>query len=447
MGTLGALGSSEPSVTTGFTVIPPADLISEQAEVELRLAIHNSTNVDSHFQVSFYVDTVEPHNLIATSSVSLSPGEQTLVSTWWDDLVPGAHQLLYTVQASQDNAQMIAQGSWPIRVVASETRALPLLQAGWLDPGALIRGVYPQTGPINEQYVRDKIDAMHRIGMNTIVITYPEYILNGWGPFYPSQIAELTQYGRPLPFDVVGTILDQADKNGQRVFVGIGRGPDLTLTFDGAHDPERVERVLNLSKAVATELWELYGHYKSFYGWYLTHEVADIAFAGAYYNPLADFLHSFSMDKPVMVAPSGTPIISTEILKNSSVDIFAYQDAVGAGYIPYQYTFEPDRRIEQLDEVYEHYRATHVGSGKHLWADLEIWQMDGPTYGYSYPAPWERVLRQIEVEQKYVSMITAYEVFGMMENPLSTGKIGGDRAVSLFEQYQEHVIRFLETLD
>jgi hypothetical protein len=36
-------------------------------------------------------------------------------------------------------------------------------------------------------------------------------------------------------------------------------------------------------------------------------------------------------------------------LESSRVDIFCYQDAVGAGYIPYQNTYDPAKRLAQLD--------------------------------------------------------------------------------------------------
>ena len=115
--------------------------------------------------------------------------------------------------------------------------------------------------------------------------------------------------------------------------------------------------------------------------------------ACAYYNPIIDFLRTFEADKPILISPAGTPIISRDILAASKVDIFAYQDAVGSGYVPYKNTFDPRRRIEMLDGVYSGYAKAHRESGKHLWSNLEIWQMDGPEYAASYPPEFKRVQR------------------------------------------------------
>ena len=62
-----------------------------------------------------------------------------------------------------------------------------------------------------------------------------------------------------------------------------------------------------------------------------------------------------------------------------------------------------------LDEVYADYQRRHQGTRKHLWADLELWEMAGPDYGHAYPAPWSRVARQLAAECRYghVPMHTA----------------------------------------
>src|SRR5205814_4466397 len=137
---------------------------------------------------------------------------------------------------------------------------------------------------------------------------------------------------------------------------------------------QRNEAALALGRRVVQELWDRYGHHPSLYGWYLTHEMNDLARASAYYNPMADFCHSVSPDKPVLVAPAGTPIVDKTSLERSHVDIFAYQDAVGSGYIPYQNTYQPDKRRVMLETIYPQYKAWHEETDKHLWADLETWE-------------------------------------------------------------------------
>ena len=153
---------------------------------------------------------------------------------------------------------------------------------------------------------------------------------------------------------------------------------------------------------------------------------------------MADFLREFEADKPVMISPSGTPTTSPEILANSHVDIFTYQDAVGAGYVPYQHTFDPQRRINTLDAVFSSYLDAHTSVDKHFWANLESWEMAGPTYGNPFPAEFSRVMQQLEIEKNYVDVLSTYEWLGFFEHPDSTAVLGGQRAVDLYSQYRNY---------
>ncbi len=428
-------GSADTTAThTSVTLIPPGP-VSDKIEVEIRLAVFNNLETVRDVTACFYADRIDPSNVIGQGSAHLPGNGHALISAWWPTAGhSGHHELLFHIEEA---GHSIAQGTQSIDVIASETPALPMLQAGWADAGALVPPTYPQARPTTPQDVRNKVDAMNAVGMKTIIFTYVEAVIFGSGPFYPTEISELGH--PPLEFDVVGLILDQAAINGQHVFLGLGRGSDLYLTWDGFNDPARLQFALDLGKRVAQELWDLYSHYPSFYGWYLTHEANDIAGAGNYYNPMADFLHEFSPDKPVLISPAGTPILSPSIIRNSHVDIFAYQDAVGSGYVPYQYTYDPQRRIAMLDQVFSSYQAAHQGTGKHLWSNLELWEMSGPTYGNAYPADFSRVRQQIEIHRKYVQMITGYEFLGMMEHPDSTLELGGPKAVQLYRDYRDYL--------
>jgi len=166
----------------------------------------------------------------------------------------------------------------------------------------------------------------------------------------------------------------------------------------------------------------------------------DLARASAYYNPVADFCHALSPDKVVLIAPAGTPIVTKESLRRCSVDIVAYQDAVGSGYVPYKNTFDPENRMRMLDEMYSRCAAWHEGTDKHCWTDLEIWEVDGTQgYGGSYPAPFSRVRRQLETEVKYVPTITAYQWHGTMQDRKRKGRVEDERAFKLYDEYRAYL--------
>ena len=88
--------------------------------------------------------------------------------------------------------------------------------------------------------------------------------------------------------------------------------------------------------------------------------------------------------------------------------------------------------------MYGEYRRRHEGTRKHLWTDLEIWEMAGPEYGEAYPPPWSRVARQLAIESRHVEMITAYEFTGFLEAPGSSLRLEDRRAESLYREYRTY---------
>lgn len=425
----------------GFTVVPPGP-VTDRIQVELRLAVPNPTPQAQTYQVHFYWDEAHPRHLIEKQTVTAPPHGFAFASTWSATAGRrGRHRLLYRVEGGVG----VQAGEWELQVIPSQTPALPLLQGIWIEPLAALSSLQGQNAAERERFLRSSVDTMKRLGANVLLIAYVEY---GGTFFYPSGLefydrdVQRMARGQDCPFDVVGTLLSQADKNALHVFLGLGRGGDTHLLweFEQADWPARNAAALELGKQVAQELWERYHHHPSFYGWYLTHEMNDLARASAYYDPLADFCHSLSPDKPVLVAPAGTPLITPESLAASHVDIFAYQDAVGAGYVPYRYTYDPENRLAVLDEVYARYRDWHACTRKHLWSDLEIWEADAERgYAVTYPAPFQRVKRQIEIEAKYVQMLTGYAYFGFLQPSESQGWSPDGRALRLYQEYAAYL--------
>jgi hypothetical protein len=419
-------------ISTSMTVVPPGP-VTDKVEVEARVGLVNHTQADQPMRVTISVDG---QGLLVDEVVVPRLGS-ALVQAWWPTAGrAGQHRFSYRVE---QHGVAIGRGRWPLRVIPSDTPALPLLQAGWIDLLGLLRGVYPRNRDATDEDLMHLVDSMHDLGMDTIIVTYVEFQGHF---FYPTHLRfydrdmQKEAGGAWLPYDAIETILSRADRHGMHVFLGLGRGGDMGLLADGIDDPRRLHAAIDTSRKVAGELWERYHHHPSLYGWYLTHEMNDLASASAYYDPVADFCHSLSPDRPVLVAPDGTPLTSPETLAASHVDIFAYQDAVGAGYVPHEYTYDPERRIALLDGVYRDYRRCHEGTHKHLWADLEIWEMAGPDYGHPYPPPWSRVARQLAIESRYVEMVTAYEFTGFMEAPGSSLRLDDRRAETLYREYR-----------
>jgi hypothetical protein len=421
--------------TPSFTVVPPGP-VSDKASVELRVAVPNLSVGSRTAEVSFFWDVADRAHLIAAQTASVAPHERALVHHWANCARrTGSHTLIARVTHGGRATEL----RWPLTIAPSDTTALPRFGAVWFDPGGLT--AYAHEGAMTEAEVRGMVDAMHSLAISAAIITYVEY----FGRFYyPSAIrfydrdTKAEASGMMYDFDVVEAVLAAADRHGMHVFLGLGRGGDTPLLWDfEAPDwAARNEAAVHVSQRVASELWRRYRHHGSLYGWYLTHEMADLAKAAAYYDPVAEFCHALSPDKPVMVAPAGTPVITPALLRASQVDVFAYGDAVGAGYVPGKYTYQPENRLRMLDGIYRQYRAWHEGTGKHLWTDLELWEMDGSQgYAGACPAAWERVRRQLAAEAPYVEFITAYEISGFMQAPGAGARLKDVRAERLYSDY------------
>lgn len=453
----GQQGGHSAKLKSAFTVLPAGPKVSSASTVEARVAVTNPSDEAVEATVTFTWFAEGGPQELGEHAISVPAGETSLVT----ERTPAA-DLLRRDKATRGRVVAVTRGarsnehsSWQLEVIPSETRALPILSAAWIEPGAYIDGIYDQARPIRPRDVRDDMNSMHDIGIDTVVFTYSEYLLAGWGAFYDSSLPELAESS--VEFDVLEAVLDAAERNGQHVYVGLGRGDDLYLTYLGFDDPERLAAGLDWAERLSTDIWEKYGDSDAFYGWYLTHEAANIAGANSFYDPITEYLRGFSPDKPVMVAPSGTPIASNAVISNSEADVFAYQDAVGAGYIGpiatclpacegphatfssgYAYTFNPDNRIADLGALFETYSSWHTDSDKIIWSDLEVWEMAGPAYSGAYAASFDRVLQQIDAQAPHVDLISAYAYPGFMADPASSLEHGGELAIDLFADYREY---------
>jgi len=327
-----------------------------------------------------------------------------------------------------------------VRVLACETTALPWFQTLWIEPlGFMEDGV-----PFPPDRMETLLRAYRKLGVENLVLTYVEMIYIGIGAIYPTGIPELQLHANPFPYDFVDTLLAAADACALNVFVGLGRGDDLQLLWEGLDDPDRIRRQVDYGRTLAGELWSRYAHHDSFYGWYLAHEADDLPRANRYYNPMASHLHALAPEKPVLIAPAGNPVVSPAILAETEADILAYQDAVGSGYMPNVNTWNQENRIAMLHECYRRYREAHVGARQAIWTDLEIWKMDGPFYRDAYAADCRQVLRQIEIERPYVQHLSAYAApaFLLPEGMDGIRPVRG--ALDLFREYEAHVQRLTE---
>ena len=114
-----------------------------------------------------------------------------------------------------------------------------------------------------EEWDRD-FGHMKAVGIDTVIL-----IRSGYRRFitYPSAYLQRAQGCYEPPADLVKLFLELADKHGMQFYFGL---------YDSGHywDTGNMQAEIDANRYVIDEVWQQYGHYKSFRGWYLSMEIS-----------------------------------------------------------------------------------------------------------------------------------------------------------------------------
>jgi hypothetical protein len=118
------------------------------------------------------------------------------------------------------------------------------------------------------------------------------------------------------------------------------------------------------------------------------------------------------------------------------VDIIAYQDEIGVR----------KTQAGTAGKYYEDLYKMHIKAGRaRLWADLEIFAFEGEVYQSALlPAPFERILTQMEDISPFVENILIYQYLGMMNRPGTLAYAGYKDSEKLYVDYMDWFNKRLE---
>jgi len=246
--------------------------------------------------------------------------------------------------------------------------------------------------------------------------------------FFPTKIYPQWTLNCPDPLEAV---LSAADKYGVKFFIGGGFYGDWQ-SANIFSDPVATKQRLQAIEEIA----ERYSHHRSFCGWYWPDE----AFINRHYseefiryvNTYSRLARQLTPKARIMIAPYGTRVAVTDDeyvrqLESMDVDIIAYQDEVGVGKST---TDETSAFFEGLKKAHD--RAKRAS----IWADVEVFQFEGARYKSALlPAPFQRVLRQLEAVSPWVDKILIYQYQGMMNKPGSAAFCGSPESTELYVDY------------
>jgi len=294
-------------------------------------------------------------------------------------------------------------------------------------------GVYwnPQCQAFTCAQWEDKVAEIAGIGMEYLVLMATALYFEAYYKtnIFPQHVMECD--------DPIEAVLSAADRVGVKFFMGGGFYGDW-MSPEIITDPEAGKKRLQAIE----ELTKLYGHHRSFYGWYWPNEAyINKHFSERfidYVNECSGLARSLSPTTKTLIAPYGTRVAVPDDeyvrqLERMDADIIAYQDEVG---VRKSTPDETPAFYEGLRKAHD--KVPHVA----LWADMEIFEFEGEVYRSALlPASFDRVERQIKSISPYVDTILVYQYQGMMNKPNSDSFAGHPDSVKLYNDYTAWLIK------
>lgn len=425
----GASTGKGPSVN--LTLIPPSP-VTDQITLDIRGAVWNRTDTARKYDVTLSLDGKKLHQETTEAAAQSPAGIQFRLPTKG---LAGKHKVTLAARAGDRTLTM----ERPVEILASDARSTRRLGGAWVD----ICHHDPREGkPFDAELAkmtdaqwRELVRAMHAVDQDILVISmmFQNFTHRGrhkietegyqGRAYYPSKL-----YPGRMPTasaDPLETIMDEADKLGMHVMPGVGCYAFFDFTPGS----------LQWCKQVAGELWELYGHHPSFYGWYMSHEkdgglgsAEERQEIVAFFKEFTPYVHGLAPDKPVMLAPNcyhlrGAEATYRQLLPN--LDILC----------PFAYHRMPanDLRGEEAATLMQ---ALCDEAGCHLWMDVESF-LFAPGGGL-VPRSIGGLISDFTRFPTFEKTLH-YQFPGLMSAPEMTRQPGGPASVKLYLDYMAYL--------
>lgn len=265
---------------------------------------------------------------------------------------------------------------------------------------------------------KTKVRELAKMGIEFLVLME---VANEGKAYYPSQL--MPPAYNPLLQSPVEAIMEEADKLKLKVFMSTGWAKNHD---DNMRDPAVKKRQLEIMEETA----KLFGHRKSFYGWYLPVEDCLCPILNEHavqaVNSLVSRAHELTPGKKTLISPYGIglsdfdhPDYESQLAK-LKVDIIAYQDEVGC--LRDRFT------LPRLKKNWERMRKIHDKLDIEMWANCETFTWEQGTNDRQsalLPAAYSRLLsQQVAASAAGVDRIISFMFQGIIENPDSPYQLG-----------------------
>ena len=376
---------------------------------------------------------------VTVRSTECLPGEGTSFTSC-EATIPIAGRFDFVFEVFDANSNLIEMHSFPYEIVESGVRSTRHVDGCWVSIAHWsedeARHFNSDLKKLSHEDWKDQIRAMNAVGIKSVLIqnvfdsveyagrhsmtaeTYTGKAL------YPS----LTYPDRyPLScHDPVRAILEAADECEMTVFLGVG----LFAWFDFC------EASLEWHKRVTRELFELYGHHQSLYGWYISEEMFGSLYeewdhvANENYKEVVRFFCEYralvselTPTKPVALAPNN---IRFHEFAHEWGEILSHIDIL----IPFAFARDPENvNIAEIQAICDR-------ANTRFWVDMEMFSF--PLDNGLVPKSIGELVSEIHAYDS-VEQIFGYQFTGIMNLPDSPHNLGGGPAKQLYSDYHEHL--------
>jgi len=440
-----------------LTLVPPSP-ITNKVKLDIRGAIWNKSSEKVNYKISLYVDKISKDLCVYSKDITIAPGKnigiQFMLNT---EKYAGDRKIIMHAESAL-GLQSLTEA---VKIIDSKIRSTERIDGSWFefyhwseDEGRfwnkdIIKLTNNQWGEL--------IKGMHGIDMNIVVIQelfrnqkyVGQHTMESTGytgiPYYKSELfprkpgqslldnvqngkssENYPQWKNIAADSALESVLTEADKDGMKVFLGVG----MYAWFDFTNGS------LEWSKKIAKELWDKYGTHKSFYGWYISGEIAGNLGDNDdrrkelvhFFEEFTPYVRTLAPDKPVMLATNCHDIKNSNgfypaLLKN--LDILC----------PFGFHRMPakDYSGSEAAKILQDYCDK---AGSHLWMDLEVF-LFGKNNAL-YPRPVDQVIKDLLMFDNF-EKICCYSYTGLMNAGWQTAKPGGERTVKFYDDYKKYL--------
>lgn len=246
----------------------------------------------------------------------------------------------------------------------------------------------PSSNWSHEQWKKD-LDYMQEIGIDTVI-----FIRGGYQDksVFPSKVL-----GTDYADDLAGLIFDETSKRDMKVIFG-------AYISNGDWNRGDYATELKINKEFINEVYERYGEYPSFEGWYIPHEVTrDVLNIGEIMLGLSAICKDKTPDKKVMMSPFFREEFSLQRFADEwdrlftragkDIDICAFQDGTSS--------------FERMEDFYMAAKEVCKKHNIEHWVNVETFERD--VRNLYYPIPFQQLRRKLELHQKYAEKMITFE--------------------------------------